>query len=161
MNGAAQVEAVTDEKRMMFKLAARIRCHDEEIGGDHSVTVKLLYVDANKLVLKCIVQCATKHEGLDVSTAKLASQALKILKQRGPFDVIISDYYMPDMNGIELLRLLKEQQPESLRFLQSSCAETNIVSKAIEEGLVSHVFPKPVLFSDYNVMLSRSVSVLK
>lgn len=123
------------------------------------MTVKLLFVDDNKLVLKCIAQCASKHKMLDVSTAISAKLALRLVEQHGPFDVIISDYLMPGMNGIELLRILKDQQPESIRFLQSSCTEISIVSEAIEEGIVSHFFPKPILFSDYSTMLRKCMCV--
>lgn len=117
------------------------------------MTVKLLLVDDNKLALKCMALCAAKQAWLDVSTASSASQALELVELRGPFDVIISDYSMPGMNGIDLLRIFKEQQPESLRFLQPSSVEINNVSDAIQEGIVLSFFSKPVMAADINAML--------
>jgi CheY-like chemotaxis protein len=118
--------------------------------------IKLLCVDDNKLVLKLIAACAVNLTWLDMFTASSAKQALELTEQQGSFDVVISDYAMPGMNGIDLLRVLKEQCPDTLRFLQSSCADEMVVNTALQEGVVSHFFPKPAAIAEIVAMLNAT-----
>jgi two-component system probable response regulator PhcQ len=127
---------------------------DSAVIGRKSVTVKLLCVDDNKFLLKCISLCASTLVWLDVYTANSAEHALKMVDRYGTFDVIISDYLLPEMNGVDLLRILKERLPESQRFIQSSSAETDTISAAIQEGIALRFYSKPVLAADFDDLLS-------
>jgi CheY-like chemotaxis protein len=118
------------------------------------MTVKLLCIDDNKFLLKCISKCASSVTGLDVYTANSAEHALKMVERHGSFDVIISDYHMPEMNGIDLLRILKGRLPDSKRYIQSSLDETDTISAAIQEGIALRFFTKPVLVADIDELLS-------
>jgi DNA-binding NtrC family response regulator len=126
------------------------------------MSAKLLLVDDNRHILKCFSICAGKYKGFDVSTASSANQALDMEERQGPFDVIISDYFMPGMNGIELLRRMQKQRPESQRFIMSTSAgsnyDSNEVLNAIDDGVVSRFFPKPMLVADIDVMLNDALA---
>lgn len=54
-----------------------------------------------------------------------------------PVDVIVSDMRMPGMDGAELLRLVKERYPRTVRIVLSGHAEREAVSRAIS---VAHQF---------------------
>lgn len=118
--------------------------------------VKMLFVDDNRQVLKCFSFCAGKYKRFVVSTARSANKAMELEEKQGPFDVIISDYFMPGMNGIELLRRMQKQRPESQRFIMSTTADSNDVLNAINEGVVSRFFPKPMLVADIDDMLDAA-----
>src|SRR5690242_11924409 len=47
--------------------------------------------------------------GYDVTAAASGFQALKVLP-RGPFDLIITDVNMPDINGLELVRYVRDSE---------------------------------------------------
>lgn len=117
------------------------------------MTIKLLFVDDNKLMQKCVTQCAASHHWLDIAVVGSARQALELVEQQGAFDVIIADYFMPGMNGIDLLRIFKERHPESRRFLQSASIESNNVSNALNDGTALRFFYKPAMATDINAML--------
>jgi CheY-like chemotaxis protein len=117
------------------------------------MSAKLLCVDDNKLILKCYSFCAEKRGGFVVSTASSAKLALELEERHGPFDIIISDYFMPGMNGIDFLRQMKELRPASVRFLQSATAGLYDVHHAIAEGAVSRFFRKPMMVSEINSIL--------
>ncbi len=58
-------------------------------------------------------------------------------------DVTVSDYRMPAMNGLQLLRRIKEIQPESSRVLLTSHADANSAIQAINEVALFQYLEKP------------------
>lgn len=60
-----------------------------------------------------------------------------------PVDVVISDYLMPDMNGIQLLAKVKEAQPETSRVLLTGHADKQSAIQAINEVSLFQYLEKP------------------
>jgi len=48
----------------------------------------------------------------------------------GPDDVVISDYYMPDVNGVELLKRVRQVEPKVRALLLTGSREEGIVASA-------------------------------
>ena len=68
---------------------------------------RVLYIDDESALLT-LTQIYLKEEaGLDVEISSSAQEGLAMLKA-STFDAIISDYDMPDMDGIEFLKLVRE-----------------------------------------------------
>lgn len=59
------------------------------------------------------------------------------------FDIVISDYRMPSMNGIDFLMAVKGIQPESVRLVLSASTEFNTVMNAINQAEVFRYIAKP------------------
>jgi DNA-binding NtrC family response regulator len=79
-------------------------------------------------------------------TAGNAGDAAHLLD--GPaFDVVITDFDMPDHNGAWLLHRASEKQPHALRVLMSGAQPPQLVAD-IESGLVQKWMPKPFSASD-------------
>ncbi|MGC3596032.1 response regulator transcription factor, partial [Enterococcus faecium] len=51
------------------------------------------------------------------------------------FDFVVTDVMLPELNGIELSRLLKQQQPETQILILSSYDEIDIVKDSIKDGV--------------------------
>ncbi len=60
-----------------------------------------------------------------------------------PADVILSDFRMPRMNGVELLTAVRKQLPNSRRVIISGGADIALVRSAITEGVVCGFLNKP------------------
>lgn len=58
-------------------------------------------------------------------------------------DVVVSDYRMPKMNGLQLLRRIKTSQPESSRVLLTSHADAQSAIEAINEVGLFQYLEKP------------------
>ena len=69
-------------------------------------------------------------------------EAVKYLETH-PVDVVISDYLMPKMNGIQLLGRAKELQPEAARVLLTGHADKQSAIQAINEVGLYQYLEKP------------------
>ncbi len=69
---------------------------------------KILLVDDERSIVRS-VKLAFDTLGYDVSTAESAKEAIAIIEDHDPFDCLIIDYTMPQMNGLDLLRLLRKR----------------------------------------------------
>ncbi|WP_164885237.1 HDOD domain-containing protein [Geovibrio thiophilus] len=83
-----------------------------------------------------------------VLTACGAAEALKIMSEH-KVDLILSDYKMPDVNGIQLLTQIKEQYPYTFRAILSGYVETDAITHAIGKGIAMAYFKKP--WNAYNL----------
>ncbi len=91
----------------------------------------ILFVDDEDLLL------GSYHlffsDDYQVFTAESPSDALDILKSKNDFSLIISDYNMPGMNGIEFFSIVKEKYPEITRILLTAHSDVSIVINAVNE----------------------------
>ena len=85
------------------------------------VNTHVLLVDDNRdglLARKALLE----EQGFDITTATSAEEALEVFA-RGKFDMLITDFKMPKMNGIELIRRVRPLQPALPIILLSGFVE--------------------------------------
>ncbi len=104
-------------------------------------TRELLVVDDEPNILRSLERVFAL-EGYHVSTATNAVDALELLATR-KIAVIISDNRMPGMSGIELLRMVKELHPDTVRIIITGYTDLESAVNAINEGSVFKFIAKP------------------
>ena len=77
--------------------------------------MRVLIVDDDEIALE-LLGAAIASAGYEVSTASDGCEALEILRT-GVFRVVITDWEMPNMNGIELCRKIRERQSSSYVYV--------------------------------------------
>jgi DNA-binding NtrC family response regulator len=77
-----------------------------------------------------------------VRTAACANEALATLDEAAAH-VVVSDYRMPGMTGIELFDAVRRRFPDTVRVLISANCEVEAAADAINDGLVSRLVLKP------------------
>ncbi len=105
--------------------------------------ILILCVDDEKCVLRSLERLFIDQDNYEVVTALSASEALEILEHQGAFKVVISDYRMPVMNGLEFLKAVKERWPETVRLVLSGYADSAEIQDALNNGLIYKVVTKP------------------
>jgi|GEM_PF-3342108 PAS domain S-box-containing protein len=79
----------------------------------------------------------------DCTIVNSAAQAMEALKQAGPFAVVVSDYAMPDVNGVELLREVKQRWPDTIGVMVTALNELDVAIAALHDGSVYRFVRKP------------------
>jgi DNA-binding NtrC family response regulator len=88
---------------------------------------KVLLVDDEEKFLEMMAE-RMRARGMQVSTAVSAAEAI-LLAETESFDAIILDLKMPEMDGLEVLKILKKKRPDSQVILLTGHAS---VEKGIE-----------------------------
>jgi len=83
-----------------------------------------------------------KKRGLEVSGVKNGQEALKVLHERS-FDVVILDVKMPGMDGIEVLRHIKEEFPNVEVIMLTGHANVEVAIQGMELGAFDYLM-KPM-----------------
>ncbi len=78
----------------------------------------ILIVDDEQLILFGLKK-ALRHHPYQVVTAETAAQALKLMADRF-FDMCILDIYLPDFNGLELMKAIKLLYPKTLTVIMTA-----------------------------------------
>ncbi|MFA5985408.1 MAG: HD domain-containing phosphohydrolase [Methylococcaceae bacterium] len=103
---------------------------------------KILCVDDEPNVLEGLKRQLRKY--FDVTTATGSLEALTLIKQTGPFAVVVSDYNMPKMNGTEFLSLVKNFCPDTISIMLTGRADLDVAVNALHQGKIFRFLNKPV-----------------
>ena len=96
-------------------------------------SISVLYVDDEPALLELFRLFLGQETGFQVRTAGSGPEALAELA-RQPVDVVVSDYQMPGMNGIELLKICRHDFGELPFILFTGRGREEIVIEAIDNG---------------------------
>lgn len=102
---------------------------------------KVLMVDDDKSTLSAYRRLL--HNKITLVTAESGIEAITALKNEGPFAVVVSDYRMPGMNGIELLAEARRIAPDTIRIILSGLTDMQIAIDVINEGHIYRFLTKP------------------
>lgn len=94
--------------------------------------------------------------GYQVRTSSNPLPALELLQQE-QFAVIISDYQMPQMTGLEFLALAKQIQPDATRILITAVLSLDTVIEAINKGEIYRFIVKPWLREELLATVKNAV----
>lgn len=104
------------------------------------VTPTLLYVDDERLLHGVLERLFARH-GIDVVTSSSAIEAVELLKKQ-KFDMVITDFKMPEMDGLELLAHVREHYPDTQVMMITAHANIQHAVGVLREGAIDYL-PKP------------------
>lgn len=119
---------------------SRIMIVDDEVG-----VLKAL----NRLLRRapCTYGCLTY--ALEVETFDSPNSALERARVMS-FDLVLADYHMPRMDGVEFLAQIEHILPDATRMILSGCSDINVLNERIHRANIYGMLPKP--WNDYFLM---------
>jgi DNA-binding NarL/FixJ family response regulator len=118
--------------------------------------VKILVVDDHALVREGLRQVLKGlEENLEVLQAGNCEQAFVIAQKHGDLDLVLLDYHLPDMNGLDALAIFGDRHPELPIVLLSGSANVLIMRQVLQAGAAGFVTKSCV--SDELLRAVRSV----
>ena len=100
-------------------------------------TANVLVVDDEKTVCNSCKKILTQ-EGYNVDTALSGEEALNKVKGNG-FDVVIADWKMPEIDGMEVIRRIKRDNPNVIVIMITGYPSVESSIKAIRSGVSDYV----------------------
>lgn len=110
--------------------------------NENSEQIKILCVDDERNVLRALERIFLDDD-YEIVLAGSGDEGLKAMEESGPFQVVVSDYRMPVMNGVEFLKGVYDRWPETVRIVLSGYADASAIVAAINEGHIYRFIPKP------------------
>jgi len=105
------------------------------------ISQKILFVDDEHLLLEGIKRQLRRE--FDIFIAEGGEAGLAILSEQGPFAVVVSDYNMPGMDGIQFLSRVRECHPQTVLIMLTGRADLDIAMDALHHAQISRFLNKP------------------
>jgi DNA-binding NtrC family response regulator len=115
---------------------------------------KVLVVDDDDS-LRRVMQLQLEEAGYDVIAAAGADQALPLLEEHTPA-LVITDLKMPDMSGMDLLRKLRSDHPETTVVMITAFGTVQTAVEAMKAGAYDYI-TKPINYQELVLTVNRAL----
>ncbi|MGQ9776915.1 MAG: sensor histidine kinase [Thermodesulfobacteriota bacterium] len=119
---------------------------------------RILIVDDEISILEMVSQYVT-HLGFSASTAKSGQEALKLLHKE-PFTILLTDIKMPDMDGLELIKIVKDEFPGLYIIAMTGYGTSYTFTDVVSAGATDYL-NKPFSLDEMRAKLKRVIQERK
>ena len=106
--------------------------------------MKVLYVEDDPQAREELLEVLKRRVG-KVFAGENGKQGLELYLDHEP-DIVIADLYMPEMDGLEMIRQIRAAGHAPEVIVTSAVEDANTIIGAIDAGVTKYIL-KPVLFS--------------
>jgi DNA-binding NtrC family response regulator len=117
---------------------------------------RILIVDDEEMVLTALSSFLTLESEYEVVTFTRAGDALSYLEAHD-VDLLISDFLMPEMDGLQFLKRARELRPEVPRIILTGYADKENAIKAINEVGLYQYIEKPGDNADLEIVIRNGI----
>jgi CheY-like chemotaxis protein len=148
MGGSIRIESESGKgSSFIFTMQARRGSEDRQVpaAGRNWGNVKVLAVDDDPDILEYFAQIAAQM-GFACDTASGSEEALRLIAEKGAYDIYFVDWKMPGVNGIELARRIKGNEVQAAKsvIIMISATEWDFIQDEAKEAGVDKFLPKPL-----------------
>ncbi|MFH0962581.1 MAG: sigma-54 dependent transcriptional regulator [Planctomycetota bacterium] len=119
---------------------------------------RILIVD-DEPGIRDVLTALLKKDGYEVGTADTGKKALRLFDEKA-FDLVITDLRMEDMDGIQLLRTLKERRQRQLVIIMTAFSAWDSAVEAMRLGAYDYI-AKPFDNTNLRMLVARAFEVVK
>jgi len=117
--------------------------------------MKLMLIDDDEWIRNSLF-LFLRREGVELKTLESAEAGLEEL-EKSPYDIIIADYRLPGINGLDFLKRIGERHPHTVKILITAYKDQRIVFEASKIGIQDFI-EKPFTIETIESALSWAVS---
>lgn len=104
----------------------------------------ILVVDDNAPLARALAEVLERRiPGVRVACASDGAKALRMMDEE-PFDLLVSDYRMPGMDGVQLLTQARAKHPDVSQILMTAYADLEMLPRAVNQAHVNRFLTKPL-----------------
>src|SRR4051812_43585261 len=118
-------------------------------------TARLLLVDDDEAACRLLSE-VLERDSYRVVSALSADEAVARLEDEGPFDAVLTDLRMPQRSGLDLLRFLRNRDPDALVLVLTAFGDAAAAAEAIRAGAYDFI-SKPYDISRLRETLGRAL----
>ncbi|OYT59767.1 response regulator [Euryarchaeota archaeon ex4484_178] len=96
-------------------------------------SIKMLVIDDNKELTK-IIEKYMEKKGFDVLVANTVQEAMKIIEKGERIDVMLLDLMLPDIHGLEFLKIIREHEKNVAIIVITGLKDLNTVIEVMKAG---------------------------
>ena len=160
MGGSIHVESAPDQGST-FTVELELRIQEQEddsrFWADHGVA-RMIVADDDEEICRNIVK-AMKRTGVAVDYSTDGGTAVRIMRESReagrPYDLILLDWKMPGLNGLETARLIRKNYSEKVPILLLTAYDWSEIEQEAKEIGVTHFMPKPFFLSTFKDAIQR------
>ncbi len=160
MGGSIHVESKPNQGSTFtveLELCIQKQEDDPQFWNDHSVA-RMIVADDDEEVCRNIVKIM-ERTGVAVDYSTDGENAIRMMRsareQGHPYDLILLDWKMPNLNGLETTRLIRKNYSKKIPIILLTAYDwSEIEQEAIEIG-VNHFMPKPFFMSSFKTAIRR------
>lgn len=117
---------------------------------------RILIVDDDALVRNALARSLRGYTAFEVDAVGSSHEAFEKIAAR-EYAVVISDYKMPKIDGVELLTWVAESFPQIRRILLTGHAELQATIAAVNEAGVYRIIQKPWNDADLRLVVAQAI----
>ncbi len=130
---------------------------DPKFWNEHNIG-RMLVVDDDEEICRNVVH-TMRETGVLVEYATGGERAIQMIgetRQAGkPYDLILLDWKMPELDGLETARIIRKNYPEKIHILLLTAYDWSEIEKEAVEIGVENFMPKPFFMSTFKEAVSR------
>ncbi len=162
MGGSIKVDSKLGEgSTFVVELELQIQEREDnpKFWADHHLG-KMLVVDDDEEICRNVAH-TMRETGVVVEYATGGMTAIQMIgdarQADKPYDLVLLDWKMPDLDGLETARLIRKNYPEKIPILLLTAYDWNEIEQEAMEIGVDHFIPKPFFMSTFKEAICRIV----
>lgn len=118
------------------------------------ISTRVLVIDDEEIVCESIKRIL-EEEGYEIESALNGQEAFKKMDEN-PFDIVITDLKMPGIDGMEVLRIIRREYPNTIVIMITGFSTVETAVEAMKLGAFDYI-PKPFTPDEVSIVVKKAI----